>query len=210
MSTGTDFWSPTHLALLTQGRWLIAPGDAPQIKGFAFDTRMIKPGEAFIAVRGEQNDGHDHVAAAIERGAAMVIVEKEITHLKSQISNPKCSVLLVPDSVRALQQIASAWRDELRKSNVKVIAITGSSGKTSTRHMIHAALSSTLRGTQSPKSFNNHLGVPLTLLAAKTDQDFVVAEVGTNQPTSACSAARTRLPRRSARCSATSKKAASL
>ena len=202
-----DFWTPSHFQAITGGRWLIAPTQStPTITGFSFDTRSIKPGEIFLAIKGEERDGHEHVKTAIDKGASIVFVERDaedvqaqisnltsqISNLKSDVSNlksdisialaPASAILLVPDSVRALQKIAAAWRDELKKHHVKVIAITGSSGKTTTRHMIHCALSATLKGTQSLKSFNNHLGVPLTLLAAKTTDEFVVAEVGTNHP----------------------------
>jgi UDP-N-acetylmuramoyl-tripeptide--D-alanyl-D-alanine ligase len=88
--------------------------------------------------------------------------------------------LRVKDTLAALQSLAKAYRRALAADGTKVVAITGSSGKTSTRTLVHAALSAKLRGTQSPKSFNNHVGVPLTILAARPGDDFVVAEVGTN------------------------------
>lgn len=181
-----DFWTHSHFQSITGGRWLIAPTrNTPKITGFSFDTRSIKPGEIFLAIKGEERDGHEHVKTAIDKGASIVFVERDAPDVQSQISKvaaPAAAILLVPDSVRALQQISAAWRDEIRKHDVKVIAVTGSSGKTTTRHMIHCALSAALKGSQSLKSFNNHLGVPLTLLAAKTSDDFVVAEVGTNHP----------------------------
>ncbi len=90
--------------------------------------------------------------------------------------------LIVDDTVAALGQLAGAYRDELGRAGVKVIAVAGSNGKTTTRHLIHVLLSARWRGSQSPKSFNNHIGVPLTLLAAGIDDDFVVVEIGTNHP----------------------------
>ncbi len=208
-----DFRTPSNFQAITRGRWLVPPrDDSPTITGFSFDTRSLKPGDLFLAIRGESGDGHQHVRQAIELGAAMVMVQEisdfgfrisDLPNLgntasspsanpKSQIRNPKSEIeypksipiplLLVPDTVLALQRIAAAWRTVLGEHGVKVIAVTGSNGKTTTRNMIHCALSSSLRGTQSPKSFNNHLGVPLTLLAASTEDDFVVAEAGTNHP----------------------------
>jgi UDP-N-acetylmuramoyl-tripeptide--D-alanyl-D-alanine ligase len=91
-------------------------------------------------------------------------------------------VLHVKDTLIALQQLAASYRDALRDAGCKVIAVAGSNGKTTTRHLIHTVLSARFRGTQSPKSFNNHIGVPLTLLAASQSDDFVVVEVGTNHP----------------------------
>ena len=214
-----DFWIPQDFQAITQGRWLVPPGDPrASITGVGIDTRTLQPGQAFFAVKGETHDGHDHVAVAIDKGAAIVVVsdEKKISDLGFRISdlqsdrkplhpssalnppsairdpqfptNPKSEIrnskslpiLLVPDTVLTLQQLARVWRDILKQRSVKVVAVTGSSGKTTTRNLIHTALSATLRGTQSPKSFNNHLGVPLTLLAAPASDDFVVAEVGTN------------------------------
>ena len=91
-------------------------------------------------------------------------------------------VLLVNDTVTALQSLGDAYRNVLADAGTKVIAVTGSNGKTTTRNMIHTVLSTRLEGKQSPKSFNNHLGVPLTLLSASPEDDFVVAEIGTNHP----------------------------
>jgi UDP-N-acetylmuramoyl-tripeptide--D-alanyl-D-alanine ligase len=92
-------------------------------------------------------------------------------------------VLQVNDTIKALQDLARAYRDELKAGGCKVIGIAGSNGKTTTRHLIHHVLTHAgLKGTQSPKSFNNHLGVPLTLLSAKPSDDFVAAEIGTNHP----------------------------
>ncbi len=191
-----DFWIPRQFAAITRGRWLSSSSSDVILAGVSIDTRTLQPGQAFFAIKGDTHDGHDHVAQAIEKGAAIVVVSKsEISNLKSEISNliseipnPKSEIrnpkslpiLLVPDTVLALQQLARVWRDILKQRGVKVIAVTGSSGKTTTRNLIHTALSATLRGTQSPKSFNNHLGVPLTILAAPASDDFVVAEVGTN------------------------------
>jgi len=200
-----DFLAPSNLQAITGGRWLTEPGEnSLEIKGFSFDTRSLEPGDLFLAIRSDTSDGHAYVEQAMSKGAAMVIVDREARgqrsedrsqrsgvrgqeeateNLKFQILNLKSiPVLLVPDTVLALQQIAAAWRTVLGAHGVKVIAVTGSNGKTTTRNMIHCALSAALRGTQSIKSFNNHLGVPLTLLSARAEDDFVVAEVGTNHP----------------------------
>ncbi|MFN3165433.1 MAG: UDP-N-acetylmuramoyl-tripeptide--D-alanyl-D-alanine ligase [Phycisphaeraceae bacterium] len=87
------------------------------------------------------------------------------------------------DTVKALQDLAHAYRGVLKEGGCKVIGIAGSNGKTTTRHLIHHVLTHAgLKGTQSPKSFNNHLGVPLTLLSGKPQDDFVACEIGTNHP----------------------------
>ncbi|MGB1125278.1 MAG: UDP-N-acetylmuramoyl-tripeptide--D-alanyl-D-alanine ligase, partial [Phycisphaeraceae bacterium] len=98
-------------------------------------------------------------------------------------ANTSGPTLLVNDTIKSLQDLARTYRDELKGGGCKVIGIAGSNGKTTTRHLIHHVLTHAgLTGTQSPKSFNNHLGVPLTLLSAKPSDDFVAAEIGTNHP----------------------------
>ena len=163
------------MARVAGGRWLHPPDDAARpVTGVSIDTRTLRSGDAFFAVRGERFDGHDYAAAALGAGAAMAVVERAV-----DADGP---VLLVRNTVAALQRLAAAWRDVLAASGCTVIAVAGSNGKTTTRHMIHTVLSRERLGTQSPRSFNNHLGVPLTLLAARAEHAFVVVEVGTNHP----------------------------
>lgn len=184
-----DFWTPQHLATLCHGRWHESRA-APQrpITGVSIDSRTLQPGELFFAIRGETFDGHDYVHQALSRGAVAGVVEHLPSHATSSsdhaASQQSASPCLVVDNVTAaLQRLAAAWREELKAGGCRVVAVCGSNGKTTTRHLIHHLLLSAGRsGTQSPKSFNNHLGVPLTLLAAKAEHDFVAVEVGTNHP----------------------------
>lgn len=171
------FWRFDNLERITGGDWLIEPGDySASATGLSHDTRTLTPGQIYLAVKGENHDGHRFVGSALESGAAVVIVSDEAAIGPGP-------VLHVDDTVAALQELASAYRDELAKSGCKVIAVCGSNGKTTTRHLLHHVLTRCgLTGTQSPKSFNNHLGVPLTLLAAQPDHDFVACEIGTNHP----------------------------
>ncbi len=149
-------------------------GDEPVI-GVSIDSREDVSGKLFIAIRGERHDGHEFVPMAAARGSAIVMVEREID---LAAVGPRAGVLVVPDARRALLALAAWYRGSF--TNCAVVAVTGSCGKTTTRRLIHAALSSTLDGTQSPKSFNNDIGVPLTLLAVKPSHRFVVVEVGIN------------------------------
>lgn len=166
-----------------QGRWQSRRpiGDASQHSrdalvelraGVSIDSRTLGPGAIFFAIQGENFDGHDFVSQAFDAGASLAIVSKPV---KPAAEHP---VLIVEDTIAALQRLAALHRRNLRN----VIAVAGSNGKTTTRHVLHHVLTATLTGTQSPKSFNNHLGVPLTLLNASPDHDFVVVEVGTNHP----------------------------
>lgn len=183
-------WTTRRIEEATGGTWRPAGGagaclDDLCVRGFSIDSRSIGAGELFFAVRGEHRDGHDFVRDAFARGAAAAVVEHEV--------DAPGPTLLVADTVTALQRLASAWRTQLAAQGCTVIAVAGSNGKTTTRHMIHGLLAGApaarakapggrLHGTQAPGSFNNHLGVPLTLLRASAGDDFVVAEIGTNHP----------------------------
>ena len=180
------FWTYQNLADVTQGQWLVEPDDlSAQLTGLWHDTRDIKPGQAYLAIAGDNFDGHAFIDQAFNAGAALAIVSAQPSSLEGGAGGrvPSQPILKVADTVVALQDLARAYRDELSKGRCKVIGIAGSNGKTTTRHLIHHVLTHAgLKGTQSPKSFNNHLGVPLTLLQAKPSDDFVAAEIGTNHP----------------------------
>lgn len=177
--TATDFWTPDRFAQVTGGTWLDEPDEpAAPIAGLSIDTRTLAPGQAYLAIKGDRFDGHDFVGRAFEAGASLAIVSDAAT-----LRKPGRIRLKVGDTVAALQALAAAWRDVLAEHECAVVAVAGSNGKTTTRHLIHQlATAGGLAGTQSPKSFNNHLGVPLTLLAARPEHDYVAAELGTNHP----------------------------
>jgi len=136
------------------------------------DSRTTRPGECFFAIAGENFDGHDYVADAFAKGAACAVVDKDIRQAGQNI-------LKVGDAVKALGDWARWYRREM---NFNVVAITGSVGKTTTRQIIYHVLSRHFRVSQSPKNFNNYIGLPLTLLAARPDDEIVVAEIGANRP----------------------------
>lgn len=190
------FWTYQNLAKVTAGTWLVAP--PPEVGNATIpaalrdagpilwhDTREIQPGQVYLAIAGENFDGNRFVPQAFAAGAALAIVDSReaVSDQLSAFSQNQQPVLRVDDSVKALQQLARAYRAELTSGGCKVIGIAGSNGKTTTRHLIHHVLTHAGKtGTQSPKSFNNHLGVPLTLLAARPADDFVACEIGTNHP----------------------------
>ncbi len=183
MTDATTFWTPAAFADITGGRWLTPPAQlAAPIAGLGIDSRSLQPGEAFVAIAGERFDGHAFLDQARAAGAVLAIVEQDVPPPKVP-GQGGLALLRVESSVAALQALARHWRERLRDAGCRVVAVCGSNGKTTTRHLIHHVLSyAGLRGSQSPKSFNNHLGVPLTLLAAPAGDDFLVAEVGTNHP----------------------------
>jgi UDP-N-acetylmuramoyl-tripeptide--D-alanyl-D-alanine ligase len=173
-----NHWTVDNLAEAAQGTWLHQPATGA-FTGIHTDTRTLEPGAIFVALKGNNFDGHDFIDHAIKAGAAAAIVDRDPS---DDIRHSAFGILRVDSTLAALQRMAAYHRNLLADAETKVIAVTGSNGKTTTRHLIHAVLSSELRGTQSPKSFNNHIGVPLTLLAASPEDDFVVVEIGTNHP----------------------------
>ena len=180
------FWSPVSFAAITRGDWLAPPGNPLEtITGIGIDTRTLEPGQAYVAIAGERFDGHDFLAQAQLAGARLALVERApgANELLDPTDGTPLAVLRVDSTVNALQALASRYRDLLGAGGCRVISVSGSNGKTTTRHLIHHVLTHAgLTGTQSPKSFNNHLGVPLTLLGARPEHDFVTCEVGTNHP----------------------------
>jgi UDP-N-acetylmuramoyl-tripeptide--D-alanyl-D-alanine ligase len=184
---GMSFWTLANVALAiigdNQARWLFEPADADApLMGVSTDTRATSPGEVFFAIRGEKFDANEFIDQAAAKGAALIVIDRADAAQKLAGFTPRPGVLLVDDSVAALQRLAADYRDHLHAIGTKVIAIAGSNGKTTTRHLIHSVLSSTLRGSQSLKSFNNHIGVPVTLLSASETDQFVCVEAGTNHP----------------------------
>jgi len=142
------------------------------IKGISIDSRTTKKGDLFIALEGRRFDGHSFVKEALKRGAQAALVSKRIPALKEEIS-----VIKVKDTLKALGDIASYYRS---KYNVKVVGVTGSNGKTTTKEMICYLLSHKFRVIASFASFNNFVGVPLTIFKIKEDTQILIQEMETN------------------------------
>ena len=140
------------------------------IRGISTDSRTMKAGDCFFALAGERFDGHDHVADAFARGAACAVVSRDVP-----AAGP---VLKVEDTIIALGDLAQEYR---RAGGYKVVAITGSVGKTTTRQIVHHVLSGHFKAHQAQKNFNNTIGLPLTLLDAEPDDEVIVAELGASQ-----------------------------
>ncbi|WP_075526775.1 UDP-N-acetylmuramoyl-tripeptide--D-alanyl-D-alanine ligase [Sporosarcina ureilytica] len=140
------------------------------IHGVSIDSRTVKEGDLFIPFRGEQVNGHRYVQNAIEQGAAASL------WLKDEPNPPEnIPLLFVEDAELALQEMARAYRSEL---NCKVIGITGSNGKTSTKDLVASVLSPYANVKKTEGNFNNELGLPLTILSLEKDTDFAVLEMG--------------------------------
>jgi UDP-N-acetylmuramoyl-tripeptide--D-alanyl-D-alanine ligase len=178
-----SFWELDTIKAAIGGTWLARPSPSERLAptGISIDSRSIQSGQAFLAIKGDRTDGHEYLVQADKAGAALLIVSRadKVTPMLATF-HKSLSVLLVADTGRALLQLAGAYRKTLEST--RVIAVGGSNGKTTTTRLIDAVLSSTLRGTASKKSLNNSVGVPLTILAAKRTDQFLVCEVGTNAP----------------------------
>ena len=161
-------WSEGDLLAATSGRFT-RPFSA---SGVSIDTRTLRPGDLFVALA-DVRDGHAFLADALARGAAGALVRNEAS------APAGASLLVVPDTLEALWGLGRHARARFRG---RVVAVTGSVGKTTTKEMLRLALSpfGTVHAAQN--SYNNHWGVPLTLALAPADADFLVAEIGMNRP----------------------------
>ncbi len=172
-----SFWTLENIRHSCGGRWVAGVptgGNAVVGSGVSIDSRAVGHGQVFMAIAGERHDGHAFATQAAGAGAAMLIVERPVDGCAS------VAVALVPSTRRALLALAAAYRARLKAT---VIAVCGSNGKTTTVRLIDAALrGGGLRGTASVKSFNNDVGVPLTILSAHEDDRYLICEVGSNAP----------------------------
>ena len=127
-----------------------------KFNGATFDSRQVRPGMLFVALKGESADGHDYIPQALANGAAGVV-----------------------DGYEELDRVAREYRRTLK---AKVVAVTGSAGKTTTKELVKAFLSTVGKVHATEGNFNNHIGLPITILNCPEDADFLVVEMGTNHP----------------------------
>lgn len=167
MCSVTPLWTFDELVAATGGQ----PSGVFEVHGVAFDSREIGKGDLFFALKGDATDGHLFVEKAFANGAAGAIVSEAI-------AQPH---ILVSDTFAALNALALASRDRMQG---KVIGVTGSAGKTGTKEALYAALDRSSRGKahRSVKSYNNHVGVPLSLARMPRETQFGVFEMGMNHP----------------------------
>lgn len=134
------------------------------------DTRKIKPGDIFFALKGEQFNGNEFASTALEAGASYAVIDDENYHLPEK-------TILVENVLDCLQQLAKFHREQF---DIPFLAITGSNGKTTTKELVHAVLSSHYRTYTTEGNLNNHIGIPLTILKIKKDAQLAVIEMGAN------------------------------
>jgi UDP-N-acetylmuramoyl-tripeptide--D-alanyl-D-alanine ligase len=146
------------------------------VRGYSIDSRTAAPGDLFFAVRGERLDGHDYVAAALERGAVAAVVSRaRVASLPDAVLG--VPLLIAEDTLIALQALASSVRRQWGKH---VVAITGSAGKTTTKEAIAAALAARFNVLKSQGNLNNAFGLPLQLLRLEPEHEYAVVEMGMN------------------------------
>lgn len=157
------------------GGVLLGGDSRREVEGVSTDSRSVRPGDLFAAIRGENFDGHRFLSQAVQKGAVAAIVERD-----AEVSVPEdLPVIQVQATRPALGQLGGWWRNQVE---AVCIAVAGSNGKTSTKDMLGSVLGQAGPVVRSPASFNNDLGVPLTLLQLKAGTRHAVLEVGTNHP----------------------------
>lgn len=150
------------------------PDEIKPVRKITIDSREVKKGSLFIAIKGNRFDGHSFVRSAVQNGASALLINRKKICEFDDIDIP---IITVKNTTKALGEIAKLWRKKLK---AKIIGITGSNGKTSTKDMLATLLNEKFKVKKTEKNNNNHIGVPLTLLTANEKQDVLVSELGTN------------------------------
>jgi len=174
--------SMNEIRRCVHGSWC-SEGVDVMIEGVSIDSRTARPGDLFVAIRGENFDGHDFLASAANAGCIGSLVDIDGCQVGLADESDRrfgAGMIKVDDTVKALGLLAVEHRKKAAVTTV--IGVTGSNGKTTTKRMIDHILSRRFTGSGSPKSFNNEIGVPLTLLGVNRNDDYVVCEIGTNAP----------------------------
>ncbi|TRZ96396.1 UDP-N-acetylmuramoyl-tripeptide--D-alanyl-D-alanine ligase [bacterium] len=164
-----------ELLAVTKGKLLKGRSDIA-VKGISIDSRTIRPKEVFLAIKGDNFDGHDFIGPAIRKGASCVIMGKGVKK-SIPIKGDSRALIEVRDTLRALADIATFWRN---KFNIPLVAVTGSNGKTTTKEMIAWILAKKLRVLKNEGTKNNHIGLPLALCSLDSRDELAVVEIGSN------------------------------
>ncbi|MCA9053885.1 MAG: UDP-N-acetylmuramoyl-tripeptide--D-alanyl-D-alanine ligase [Planctomycetaceae bacterium] len=144
------------------------------VQRVVIDSRLVRSGDLFVPLAGERQDGHQFIADAIQRGAVAALAARQWVAAQKNSTG----LIAVDDPLAALWQLAAWNRDQ---ADALRIAVTGSVGKTTTRHMLHTVLSRRFAGIESPENYNNHIGVPLSLLQLDSTHEFAVLETAASR-----------------------------
>lgn len=162
-----------------------------RITRIATDSRDIRVGDLFVAIRGQRLDGHEFLEAACANGVSACVCDRRwvesvgpsaIERVECPRDGKRVPILVVPDTIEMLGRLAAHYRREVMHPGTVVIAITGTNGKTTTKAMLDHLLQPSFKGRAAPKSFNNAIGVPLTLLSADADDRYLIVEIGSSSP----------------------------
>ncbi len=159
------------------GGKLAAGRSGDMFKGISTDTRALRPGNLFVALQGENFDGHDFAAGALEKGAAGIMISKPLGDEKK--IPQRAFVLQVQDTLKALGDLAGAYR---RRFAIPVVGLTGSSGKTTTKEMLACILAQEKKVLYTEGNFNNQIGLSMTIFRLRPEHEIAVLEMGTNMP----------------------------
>lgn len=169
-SRGIELWTNQEIALA-----LSLPNEPLtwSATGLSIDTRTLKPGDIYLAIKGDAHDGHQFVNQAFEKGAVAAIVDHKIN------ASANAPQIIVSDTLKALTLLGAFAR---QRTSATIIAVTGSVGKTSTKELLRHVLQSEGKTFASPASYNNHWGVPLSLATMPRDSQYGIFEIGMNHP----------------------------
>lgn len=170
-------WTVTQVADAVAGKRGVGLDPVARLAGVSIDSRTIRAGELFVAIHGPSHDGHDYVAAAMERGAVAAMVAEPLLSRYPGWIQDRC--IAVPDTLAALHALARAVRKEW---GGKICGITGSVGKTTTKEILAALLGAKLRVLKTEGNFNNEYGLPLTLFRLEETHEVAVLELGMSFP----------------------------
>jgi len=159
-----------QVAAMAGGEAAGAGAESVTVTGVCTDSRSVRPGSLFVPIVGPRFDGHRFVEESIAGGAAAALWQADRGRPPAGLP-----IIVVDDTLRALQRLAAAYRSSL---GAKIIGVTGSNGKTTTKDMVHAVLSMTMRAEKTQGNLNNHIGLPLTLLSVTENADAAVLEMG--------------------------------
>lgn len=168
-----------EIAVAVGGRLVGSQPDNSPVTSVVVDSRQVSPGSLFVALKGQKHDGHEFVLDAFVKGARAALVERVPLDAAGQTDTSRLPMIVVDDAHAALLQLASHWRQRL---SLKVIGVTGSVGKTTTKEVVAGVLEQRFRVLKSEGNFNTEIGLPLTLLKATPRHQVLVVEMGMYAP----------------------------
>ena len=167
-------WTKAEILAAIEGR-VIKEGPVSEFTGICLDSRLVRPGDIFIPIVGERHDAHAFIAEVAAKGASLIIVEEKRTG-----SLPEgVTIIAVPDTTLALGRLAAHHR---RKMAARILCLTGTNGKTTTKEMLFLIFSAVFATLKTKGNFNNHIGLPLTLLELRPEHAWALVEAGMNHP----------------------------